>query len=131
MDLRSDFTMKYSRIIILFCLSVFMAGGASAQAYLETFGQNRIQNRTFKWKYFDTKHFRIYHYDAAGRDLARYVAEEAEKDIISVERELGGQFPKRFNIILYNNFDEYRQTNVGLQYDGQVQDIQNSGSVNL
>src|SRR6185312_17500468 len=94
-----------------------------AQTYLETFGQNRIQYRKFDWKYFDTKHFRIYHYDAAGRQLARYVAEEAEREINVVEQKLGGQFPKRFNIILYNNYDEYRQTNIGLKYDAQIQDV--------
>src|SRR4051794_3395148 len=84
-----------------------------AQANLETFGQNRVQYRKFDWKYFDTEHFRVYHYDAAGRELARFIAEQAENDIKVVEKRLGGQFPKRFKIVLYNNYDEYRQTNIG------------------
>ncbi|MBA3828036.1 MAG: hypothetical protein H0X33_03785 [Taibaiella sp.] len=120
---------------LLYCMLLLaiacFTNSVSAQTYLETFGQNRLQNRKFQWKYFDTKHFRVYHYDAAGRDLARYVAEEAEKDISTIERKMGGQFPRRFNIILYNNFDEYRQTNIGLQYDGQIQDAEYSGSVDL
>lgn len=95
----------------------------NAQTNLETFGQNRIQYRKFDWKYFDTKHFRIYHYDAAGRQLARYVAEQVENDITVVEQKMGGEFPHRFKIVVYNSYDEYRQTNIGRKFDSQLQDI--------
>src|SRR5690606_27028609 len=101
-----------------------------AQTNVETYGQNRIQHRTFKWKYFDTKHFRIYHYDRSGIDLARYVAEQVENDINVIEKKLGGQFPARFNIVLYNSFDEYKQTNIGRKFDSQLQDIP-AGTVDI
>ena len=105
--------------LIFFIAATFVLAVApamvSAQSNVEVFGQNRIQKRKFEWKFFDTKHFRVYHYDKAGRQLGRYVAEEAEGDISIVEKKLGGQFPKRFNIILYNSYDEYRQSNVGLK----------------
>lgn len=101
-----------------------------AQTNVETYGQNRLQHRTFKWKYFDTKHFRIYHYDRSGIDLARYVAEQVENDINIIEGKLGGQFPARFNIILYNTYDEYRQTNIGRKSDSQLQDIP-AGTVDI
>lgn len=100
-------------------------------AYLETFGQNRIQHRTFAMKYFDTKHFRIYHYDQAGRQLARYVAEEAELDIEAIEKKIGGQFPKRFNIILYNSFEDYKQTNIGLKDESQILENSPGNTVDL
>lgn len=87
------------------------------QTYMEQYGKNRIQHRTFKWKYFDTKHFRIYHYDRSGVELARYVAEQVENDIAIVESKMGGQFPGRFNIVLYNSYDEYKQTNIGRKND--------------
>lgn len=103
-------------------LLMVIAMPASGQTYLEKFGQNRVQYRKFDWRYFDTKHFRIYHYDRAGRQLARYVSEQAENDISVVEKKMGAKFPKRFNIILYNNFDEYRQTNVGLKMESQLED---------
>lgn len=86
-----------------------------AQSNIEVFGQNRVQYRKFDWKYFDTKHFRVYHYDKSGRQLGRHVAEEAEFDMGVIEKKLGSQFPQRFNIILYNNYDEYRQSNIGLK----------------
>ena len=104
---------------LLLCL---FTGKAGAQTYLEKYGQNRVQYRKFDWRYFDTKHFRIYHYDQAGRQLARYVSEQAENDIVVVERKLGAKFPKRFNIIVYNSYDEYRQTNVGLKMESQRED---------
>ncbi len=113
--------------------AAFMAVGLTdikAQTYMETFGQNRIQTRKYEWRFFDTEHFRIYHYDVAGRQLARYVAEQAEKDIKVVERKMGGTFPARFNIILYNDYDEYRESNIGRKYDNQLQNVP-AGTVDL
>lgn len=101
-----------------------------AQTNTEVFGQNRVQYRTFEWRFFDTEHFRIYHYDRAGRSLARYVAEQAERDIGAVEKKLEGRFPKRFNIILYNQYDEYRQSNTGLRWESELRDVP-TGTVNL
>jgi Tol biopolymer transport system component len=96
--------------------SVTMPQIVHAQSNLEVFGQNRKQEKKkFDWKYFDTKHFRVYHYDKAGRQLGRYVAEEAEMDVAVIEKKLGGAFPPRFNIMLYNSYDEYRQSNIGLK----------------
>jgi hypothetical protein len=112
-------------VLCLFC------EGVLAQANLEVYGQNRVQYRKFAWKYFDTKHFRIYFYDRAGVSLARYVAEEAENNVSVVEKKLGGQFPKRFNIVLYNNYDEYRQTNIGLKDESQLKENTPAGTIDL
>lgn len=115
-------------ILCFTCLPIFVKAQA---AYLETFGQNRIQHRKFLMKYFDTKHFRVYHYDQAGRQLARYVAEEAERDIAAIEKKIGGQFPKRFNIILYNSYEDYKQTNIGLKDDSQIEENSPGNTVDL
>jgi hypothetical protein len=115
---------------LVFLCAVLFSFQAFSQTYLETFGQNRLQSRTFDWRFFDTKHFKIYHYDAAGRQLARYVAEQAEKDIRIVERKMGGQFPERFSIILYNSYDDYRQTNIGRKSSSQIQDVP-TGTVDI
>ena len=123
-----------THLVLLVLVALGMAGmpiGVNGQTYVEVFGQNRIQNRKFDWKYFDTKHFRVYHYDRAGRQLGRYVAEEAENDISVVEKKLGGQFPRRFNIILYNSYEEYRQTNIGLKDESQATSNTRAGTVNL
>ncbi len=118
---------------VLLLLTAFLTNGTTAvyaQTNTEVFGQNRVQYRTFEWRFFDTEHFRIYHYDRAGRSLARYVAEQAEKDISAIEKKLEGRFPKRFNIILYNQYDEYRQSNTGLRWESELRDVP-TGTVNL
>lgn len=122
------FTRQLPYILLLFCL-VF-THKSNAQTYMETFGQNRVQLRKFNWNIFETEHLKVYHYDAAGRQLARYVAEQAENDIKIIEQKISDQFPERFSIILYNNYDEYLQTNVGKKYESQIQDIP-AGTVDL
>ena len=120
---------RLSCIIVLTALQL-CAQPLFAQTNTEIFGQNRVQYRDFKWKFFDTRHFRVYHYDRSGVSLARYVCEQAEQDIPLMEKKLGGRFPERFNIILYNNYDEYRQTNVGLKIESQLQDV-SAGTIDL
>jgi hypothetical protein len=121
-----------TRLLVVAIACILLAAGkTNAQSYVETFGQNRIQHRKFLWKYFDTKHFRVYHYDKAGRDLGRYVAEESENDIHIVEQKLGGQFPQRFNIILYNSYEEYRQSNIGLKDESSLSGNSKAGTLNL
>ncbi len=116
-------------LLLVLCMAA--PSCAMAQSYIETFGQNRLQNRKFEWKFFDTKHFRVYHYDKAGRQLGRYVAEEAENNIKIIEKKMAGQFPERFNIVLYNSYDDYRQTNIGLKDESQISQMTISGTWNL
>jgi hypothetical protein len=118
---QSGFNRRAIAVTMLCLLSVIYSNSLSAQANVEVFGQNRVQYRQFPWKFFDTKHFRIYHYDRSGVTLARYVSEQAERDIALVEQRMSGTFPKRFNIVLYNSYDEYRQSNIGLRYDNQIE----------
>lgn len=117
--------------IFLLCVVLGLFSGTHAQTNLEVFGQNRIQYRRFDWKYYDAEHFKIYHYDRAGRDLARYVAEQAEQDVTAIERRLGGLFPERLNIILYNAYDDFQQSNIGLNGELQLQNDNPAGTVNL
>ena len=118
------------RLLLLFIFFACNLSGSFAQTNVEIFGQNRVQYRKFEWKYFDTEHFRIFHYDRNGTILGKYVAEQAEKDLDIIERRLGSKFADRFNIIVYNNYDEYRQTNIGRKYDSQLQNVP-AGTLNI
>lgn len=120
----------FSSLLTTLLLILMTPSLSHAQTNVEKYGQNRIQNKVFKWKFFDTKHFRIYHYDRSGIELARYVAEQVEGDIAIIESKLGGQFPGRFNIVLYNTYDDYKQTNIGRKFDSQLQDIP-AGTVDI
>lgn len=112
------------------CCLITVSTQLKAQTNIEVYGQNRVQYRDFDWRYFDTKHFKIYHYDAAGRQLARYVAEQVENDMTIIEKKMDMQFPRKFNIILYNNYDEYLQTNIGRKNESQLKDVP-AGTVEL
>ena len=124
------YTKGCKRTILLFVLSFFIQATSFAQTYLEVYGQNRVQLRTFNFDFFDTKHFRIYHYDKAGRNLARYVAEEAERHIMIIENKIGGQFPTRYEIVVFNNHDEFNQSNIGLNAESQIRQMQ-AGKINF
>lgn len=102
-----------------------------AQASLETFGHNRVQYHRLDWKFYEAKHFKVYYYGRAGRTLARFVAEQAEQDVDAVEQNAGGVFPDKISIILYNNFDDFRQSNIGLNSDLQMQNNNPAGTVKL
>jgi hypothetical protein len=122
---------RLKQILLFWVVIIGVVTGMHAQTNLEVFGQNRIQYRRFDWKYYDAEHFKIYHYDRAGRDIARYVAEQAEQDVTAIERRLGGLFPERLNIIIYNCYDEFQQSNIGLNGELQLQNDNPAGTVNL
>ncbi len=119
-----------SIVALLFLVIISVLNPVSAQTNLELYGKNRVQTREYKWRFYDTKHFRIYHYDRAGRELARYVAEQVENDINVIENKIGGKFPDQFHIILYNSYDEYKQTNIGRESNSQLRDMP-AGTVNV
>ena len=43
---------------------------------------------------------------------------------------MGGSFPRRFSIVLYNSYDDYRQTNIGRKTTAQTQDLP-TGTVDI
>lgn len=89
---------------------------AVAQVNSVTFGKNRIQYKKLKWQYYQTENFNVYFY-ANGQELAKYVIQVAEKELPKIETEAEYSLQRRANIILYNNYSDYEQTNIGLDAD--------------
>jgi hypothetical protein len=106
--------MTRSILFIIILLVSFRE--ARAQASWETFGQNRVQYRTFSWKYYDSTHFRAFYYDY-GKANALYALNLAEQELNHIVYMMGGRLNKKLNIILYNSFGDYRQTNLGRKND--------------
>jgi len=100
-------------LIAFFSALAFISKG---QASWEQFGQNRVQYRTFEWKYFDSVHFRTFYYDY-GKANAMYAISLAEQELSHIVYMMGGRLNKKLNIILYNSFGDYRQTNLGRKND--------------
>jgi hypothetical protein len=118
--------------VINFCIIlIFLSKVSIAQTYLERYGQNRIQYRKFSWKVFETDHFRVFHYDRSGKELARYVAEQSEKDMASIQSRVKKSNVDKFNIVLYNSVDDYRQSNIGRSNDASQVRSTESGTVDF
>jgi len=102
----------------IFFVAILIASAlaSNAQASWEQFGQNRVQYRTFEWKYFDSTHFRAFYYDY-GKANAMYAINLAEQELSHIVYLMGGRLNKKLNIILYNSFGDYRQTNLGRKND--------------
>ena len=107
--------LKYKKIALFF-LFLFAAGFANAQVSTVQFGKNRLQFKKFKWQYYQTLNFNSYfHHD--GQEIAKYVAQVAEQELPGIEKFVEYNLERRANIIIYNTFDEMKQTNIGLGDD--------------
>ena len=71
------------------------------------FGKNKVQYRTYEWKFIESKHFDIYYYDSA-KTLADFTAIEAEASLLSIQKTLNHRIDKRVPIILYNSKNEFQ-----------------------
>lgn len=112
------------KIICLFLITYcFLPFVSNAQVNAVEFGKNRLQFKKFKWQYYQTKNFNVY-FNQGGQELAKYVAQCAEKELPSIENAAEYSLQRRANIVLYNEFADMQQSNIGIG-----QDWQNAGGV--
>ena len=98
---------------LLVCLSLFLMTNKSfSQASWEKFGQNRVQYRTFDWSFYDSTHFRTFFYKD-GKANALYALSVAEQELSNIVYLMGGHMGQKLNLIIYNSFTDYRQSNIG------------------
>src|SRR5436190_11073423 len=97
-------------------LSIYIA--SQAQVSTVEFGKNRVQYQKFKWKYYQTENFNTY-FSQDGLELGKYVAQVAEAELPGLEEFVEYGLQRRANIVVYNNYDEYRQSNIGMGIDWQ------------
>ncbi|SEW08161.1 hypothetical protein SAMN05428988_1871 [Chitinophaga sp. YR573] len=91
---------------------------SQAQTNSVEFGQNRIQHKNFKWRYYQTRHFNTY-FSQNGLELGKYAAQVAEKELPQLEQFMEFSFRQRVNIVVYNSFGEMKQSNIGIGVDWQ------------
>ncbi|NOU37850.1 MAG: hypothetical protein HOO89_04000 [Ferruginibacter sp.] len=112
-----------SRILLISIFFILSAIVVNAQVSAVKFGKNRIQYKKFSWQYYQTKNFNVY-FNKGGQELAKFVAQVAEKELPSIEAAAENSLQRRANIILYNEFADMQQTNIGLESD-----LLNTGAV--
>lgn len=120
--MRDHKRLKYKKFILF---SFFLFGVVFAYAQVSTveYGKNRLQFKKFKWQYYQTLNFNSY-FHQNGQELAKFVAQIAEQELPGIEKFVDYNLERRANIIIYNTFDEMKQSNIGLG-----QDWQNTGGV--
>ncbi|MGI8950903.1 MAG: hypothetical protein ACR2FN_04880 [Chitinophagaceae bacterium] len=105
------------RIGILFLTFAFPFLSISQVNTVE-YGKNRIQYKKFQWKFYQSPNFNTY-FSQDGLELGKFVAQVAEDELPSVENAVEYSLQRRANIVIYNNYDDYKQSNIGLGIDWQ------------
>lgn len=108
----------YKKISLLALFLFVLVGFASAQVSSVEYGKSRLQFKKFKWNYYQTRNFNSY-FNQDGQELAKYVAQVAEEELPGIEKFVEFNMQRRANIIIYNSFDDMKQSNIGLQTDWQ------------
>ena len=100
--------------LTLSALTILLSFGVMAQVNSVTFGKNRLQFKKMNWQYYQTSNFNVYFYDG-GQELAKFVVQLAEKELPQIETSTENSLQRRANIVLYNNFTDFQQSNIGLE----------------
>lgn len=110
---------KSQYFFCVLCLSILFSLDAGAQVNTVEFGKNRVQYRKFDWKYFQTNNFNTYYYEK-GQTIANFVAQMAEEELPQIEKFMEYGLQRRTNIVIYNSYNEFEQSNIGLSMDWQA-----------
>lgn len=96
---------------------------AMAQVNSVEFGKNRVQHKKFIWKFYQSPNFNTY-VAQGGVELGKFVAQVAEEELRPIENFIEYSLQRRANIVVYNNYNDFKSSNIGLGSDWQ-----NSGGV--
>jgi hypothetical protein len=111
--------MQLNRIASFFLLTGFLLPGlAHAQVNSVEFGKNRVQHKKFDWKFYQSPNFNTY-VSQGGVELGKFVAQVAEEELRSIENFIEYSLQRRANIVVYNNYNDYKSSNIGLGSDWQ------------
>jgi hypothetical protein len=108
--------MKIRFSFLLFTCFITIASFAQVNAV--EFGKNRIQHKKFTWRFYETPNFYTY-FNTGGNDLAKFVAQVAEEELQQVEETVEYALQRKANIIIYNDYNDYKSSNIGLGIDWQ------------
>jgi hypothetical protein len=114
--------VKFRRIFFIasYILLILATHASDAQVVNTVqFGRNRVQYKKFKWKYYETKHFDTY-FNQNGQELAKFVVQVAEEELPEIESFTEYNLQRRVNIVVYNQFSELQQSNIGIGQDWQT-----------
>lgn len=106
------------KLIALVLLCQLYSRGQFNYGHQMDFGKNRIQYQDFIWTYFDYERYRVYSYQGGG-EIAKYVSVAVNNYLPVLEKRLDYQAEDKINIIVYNNQEDFKQSNLGLSSEEQ------------
>lgn len=89
-----------------------------AQVNSVEYGKNRVQYKKFVWKFYQSPNFNTY-IAQGGVELGKFVAQVGEAELSSIENFVEYSLQRRANIVVYNSYDDYKSSNIGLGSDWQ------------
>lgn len=108
--------IRFKLLLLIFSVIYFLP--AKTQVNAVVFGKNRIQYKKFNWHFYQSENFNVY-YNEGGLELAKYLVQVAEEELNGIEDEMEYPLSKRADIIIYNHYDDYKSSNIGLGVDWQ------------
>ncbi len=103
--------------LLFYSLLFFISFNAYTQFYNgvdQAFGKNRVQyKQDWIWSYFSYEKYDVYFY-RDGRILAENISAVTLECFKEVEKELEFQLSDRIEILAYNSYDDFKQSNIGL-----------------
>lgn len=106
------------KTIQLIAVAILLSFTAQAQVNQVQFGKNRVQYKKFKWRNFQSPNFNVY-FSQGGLELAKFVVQVAEKELPGIENFIEYAAQRRINFVMYNSFDDWQQSNIGIDIDWQ------------
>jgi hypothetical protein len=106
------------KILLSLAVMLIFITNAEAQVSSVEFGKNRVQYKKFNWRYYQTRNFNTYFSDG-GLALGKMVAKTAEDALPELEDFVEYGLMRRANIVIYNSFTDYQQSNIGIGIDWQ------------
>lgn len=111
--------MQINRITLSLSIAFLtLFSTAFSQVNTVQFGKNRVQYKKFKWKFYQTENFNTY-FNQQGLEVGKFVAQIAEEELPQIEGFVEYALQRKANLVVYNNYDDYKASNIGLGTDYQ------------
>ena len=111
---------KFSRIFFINAFISFICTTPLHAQVIENvkFGKNRVQYKKFKWQYYQSRNFNTF-FNQNGQEIAKFVMQVAEEELPQIEEFTEYSLQRRANIVVYNEYADMQQSNIGIDIDWQ------------
>jgi len=112
--------------VLIFLTFLCLSNAAKAQNGTVKYGKNKLQYKDFDWFYHESNNFKVYYY-SGGQEIGKFTNIAAEKVLIEVSEKLEYTLRSKVDVIVYNDFSDLKQTNIGQE----VEQFESSGTTKI